>query len=459
MKTRPTILFLFIKPSRLLNTVLTPESPGTIYCRITVRGQRTMISTGIQLTYAEWDASASRAMYWAATEAKLSRTAVKQANEQIVKMLDQLTDIAADLNRQSKPVTARRMHTIYKSGGAVLDVVGLYEAFLAERKALVGIEIAHASYEVAKTRHLILKAFLAAHSLTDLRPEEFTHNIADKMLYWMLGVRGFKRNYANKVLQGMSQSLRWGVRREHLDKNPMGLYQLKAAEVSEIKYLNIGELQQLTAHHFPQPYLDRIRDLFVFQCWTGLAYADLAALDVRRDAEYHNDGHGNLRRVLRVRRAKSTTFKGYECVIPLLPEAERVLAKYADKLPVISNARYNAYLKEIGQVCDFPADKMTTHVGRKTAGVMMLNAGIRMETVSKFLGHSSVKMTEKIYAKILDTTVVDDFSKLFGGGPSIAPPPPTAYEMPAPEPIALRAARRIALPTSGYGTQKGGTAL
>jgi integrase/recombinase XerD len=420
MKTHVSIRFWF-RRKRVMSDISAategglraePTELGNICCRVTVAGREVNFSTHTpDVAYGDWNAKAQRVAG--------RKPAVVTVNAALTKMQDALTDIWADLERQGKSVTSRAIVRTYQRGGSSLDMIALYEAFMTERETLVGIDIALSTSQVAASRLVLLKAFLAAHKISDLRPEEFTHNLADKLLYWMLQERGFARNYANKVVQTMSQVLRWGVRREHIDKNPLDLYQLKAAAAAEIKYLNVGELHLLTAWQPTRVQLERSRDCFVFQCWTGLAYADLLALDMARDAEYHKDKSGNLRRVLRVRRSKSTTFKGYECVIPLLPEAERILAKYNDELPVVSNAGYNMNLKEIGRACNLAPDKMTTHVGRKTAGVMMLNAGIRMETVSKFLGHSSVRMTEKVYAKILDTTVVDDFGALFGGGQNL----------------------------------------
>lgn len=435
MKTKVSILFTFRRSrhTERESTRIPADEEGRLICRITAHGKDVHISTHMSVAYGEWDSAAQRV--------KGKSRAASTINAALTKMLDELTDIWADLERQKRPVTAQAIVRLYKTDGSPLDMLALYGEFLTERERLVDIEISYASYQVAKTRQGILLAFVQAHSLTDMRPEDFTHNMADKMLYWMLKDRGFKRNYANKVLQSMNQCLRWGVRRELLVKNPMELYRFKAAAVSEIKYLTVGELHALSVRALPHPYLERVRDCFVFQCWTGLAYADLAALNLERDAQYHRDSNNILRRVLHVTRAKSTVAKGYECVIPLLPEAERILAKYDDNLPVVSNVRYNAYLKDLGRLCHIGAEKMTTHVGRKTAGVMMLNLGLRMETVSKFLGHSSIKMTEKIYAKILDSTVVDEFSALFGGAPIQREAPTLQLLLPTP-------AELIALPVS-----------
>lgn len=415
MKTRPNILFLFRKPKRFFQQELAADMPGVIVCRIEVRGKRAMLSTGLKTTYGEWDSAAARLAG--------RSTAAKQANEQLVKMRDRLTDYAADLDRQGKQITAQKLSKMYQLNGCTLGLLELFEAFMQERETLIGVEISQTTTISQRSRQNRVAAFLQHIRQTDMRPEDFTPNVADRLTRWLLIEKGFQRASANNVLKTVCQVLRWGVRREHLDKSPMEGYQFKAAASKRIKYLNVGELDNLTAAPLALSSLERVRDCFVFQCWTGLAYADLAALNVAASAEYHRDAQGVMRRVLRVVRQKSTLQQGYECVIPLLPEAERLLSKYGDALPVVSNQRYNAYLKQVGAVAGIAADKMTTHVGRKTAGVMMLNLGIRMETVSKFLGHSSVRMTEKVYAEILDTTVVADFGRVFGGTGALASSP------------------------------------
>lgn len=419
MRTRASILFLFRKPKNAGE--LTPDTSGTIVCRITVRGKHSTISTYIRTPYGKWNAAASRLVG--------PSVAVKQANETIVQMRNELTDLAADLNRQKKPVTAKRLQQLYwkGDGASAFSLVELFAAFIAERKTLVGLELSPANIVQHKTRYNKLAAFLATQQRPDLRPEEFTYNMADRLLHWLLTALHYKRNSANNVLKTVSQVLRWGVRREHLDKNPLELYKLKMAAANEIKYLGVAELAHLSAAPLAVRCLARVRDCFVFQCWTGLAYADLAALNVA-EAEYHKDARGNLLRVLRVRRAKSTMQHGYECVIPLLSEAERVLALYDDKLPVPTNQVYNRYLKQIGELCGIDAAKMTSHVGRKTAGTLLLNLGVPLPVISKVLGHSNTLITQKLYAKLLDTTVVDAFGTAFAGLGNAQPAP---YELSA----------------------------
>lgn len=380
-----------------------------VSCRLTVAGKRAEITTNIKVRPEDWDGVRKRV--------KGSTSAARTANASLVKMQDQITDVWADLERQQRPVTAQSLARVYRANGSTLNLLDLCEAFTAERMGLVGLEIAAATLKCSTSRFNRLREFLKQVSMSELRPEEFTHSVADKFLHWLLTARGFGRSTANKVIQTMFQVLRWGVRREHLEKNPLDLYQYKIPTAKDIIYLEPSEVEMLSDHTFATESLTKVRDCFIFQCWTGLAYADLAALNVARDAETQENG----RRFLRVTRAKSTLFKGFECVIPLLPEAERILAKYGDAIPIFTNQAYNRFLKQVGLIVGLGREKMTTHVGRKTAGTLMLNKGIPIEAVAKFLGHSSTKITQKLYAKLLDTTVLDAFSKAFG-----APVPPSS---------------------------------
>lgn len=98
-------------------------------------------------------------------------------------------------------------------------------------------------------------------------------------------------------------------------------------------------------------------------------------------------------------------------VIPLLPPALAILIKYNWRLPIISNVKYNSYLKVVAQAAGL--DKpLTTHWARHTGATILLNEGVDMRIVAKICGHSSMKITEQVYAKLLDETVVEAIKKL-----------------------------------------------
>lgn len=166
-------------------------------------------------------------------------------------------------------------------------------------------------------------------------------------------------------------------------------------------YLSLEELRQLSDALMPSERLERVRDIFLFQCYTCLAYKDL------KDFKPSNIEDIDGQQVYRGKRGKT----GVEFTIPLLPKALEILEKYDRKLPVISNVKYNKYVKEVAETAELKK-KLTTHWARHTGATMLLNAGVPMQVVSKVCGHSSTKMTERVYAKLLDKTVIEAVTKV-----------------------------------------------
>ena len=146
----------------------------------------------------------------------------------------------------------------------------------------------------------------------------------------------------------------------------------------------------------PTLSLERVRDLFVFQTYTCLSYVDLRDFD----AYYTTEVKGM--KVYTGNRQKTDV----NFTIPILSPAWDILMKYNGKLPIISNVKYNDYLKIVAQAVGI--DKpVSSHWARHTGATLLLNEGIDMKIVSKICGHSSTRITEQIYAKLLDETVVD----------------------------------------------------
>ena len=163
------------------------------------------------------------------------------------------------------------------------------------------------------------------------------------------------------------------------------------------KYLSPLEFAKVRDVALPSECLQRVRDVFVFQTYTCLSYTDLHDFDASKIKEVKG------MKVYVGNRAKTKqTF-----TIPLLSPAMAVLKKYQNKLPVISNVKYNEYLKVIAQAAGI--DKpVSSHWARHTGATLLLNeGGMDLKTVAKICGHSSFKITEQVYANMLDDTVVD----------------------------------------------------
>lgn len=211
--------------------------------------------------------------------------------------------------------------------------------------------------------------------------------------------------------QGMKANSRWHNKHKFLnsfirDAQKAGLIQVNPYDMVLIdkgndcdgiqKHLTPDEFLQLKAAKMPSERLERVQDLFVFQTYTCLAYKDLIQFNTKRIEEI--DGEPTYRG----RRGKTKI----EFVIPMMPPALEVLKKYNGKLPMLSNVKYNAFLKEVAKEVGIKKP-LSTHWARHTGATYYLNkVNLSIEVVSRMLGHATIKETEKTYAYRQPKTVV-----------------------------------------------------
>jgi integrase len=195
-----------------------------------------------------------------------------------------------------------------------------------------------------------------------------------------------------------------------LTKDPFIGYKMGLREVQR-QALSEEEIRRISVKIFPSERLTLVRDIFLFSCYTGLAYIDVQKL---KRSQISNGIDGSKWIFTHRQKTDSPTR------IPILPQATKILELYAshmqcqvkDKaLPIMSNQKMNAYLKEIADCCGI-AQNLTFHIARHTfATTITLSNGVPIETVSKMLGHSNLKTTQH-YAKILDKKVSEDMKVL-----------------------------------------------
>lgn len=221
--------------------------------------------------------------------------------------------------------------------------------------------------------------------------------------------RPLQHNGILKHMERLKKILNLAVKMDLLEKNPFEKYQFKFKRY-ERDFLDGDELKKLEEKEFANQRLDLVRDLFVFSCYTGLAYIDVASLNkdclVKSEGDYW----------LYTERIKTNT----PVKIPVLPKALDLIEKYSDHprasskgllLPVLSNQKLNSYLKEIADVCEIDKN-LSFHVARHTfATTVTLKNGVPMETVSKLLGHNKISTTQ-IYARVVEAKVKEDMGKL-----------------------------------------------
>jgi site-specific recombinase XerD len=205
-----------------------------------------------------------------------------------------------------------------------------------------------------------------------------------------------------------------------IQKNPFINYKSRMVEV-ERAFLSQDEIETMFNKQFATDRLNLVKDIFLFSCFTGLAYADVKKLK-RNNIGLGVDGE----RWIFINRTKTDTRSN----IPLLPISAAIIEKYRNHpqavneervLPILSNQKMNSYLKEIADLCGIHKE-LTFHIARHTfATTVTLTNGVPIESVSKMLGHKNLHTTQH-YAKILDMKVSDDMKVLkekFGNGNQI----------------------------------------
>ncbi len=388
-----TVLFWFRKNTRAL------ERPGTLYCRVTVDKVDYNFATSVRVHKPEWDAQTQKV--------RGRSDAAKVSNQQLQQLADGLREAFNILEREGTYITPERVVACYQKPQArtqsLLTVFGLY---IKQREQLVEVgQLSAASIEADKVRLNLLEKWLAEQGLSEMRPQELRASRVEQFVQWLRAGKR-KKNYALKVAQTFKSVLSWCVRQELLDTNPMEGFQFRFDQPEMPVFLTPLELVRLWFYRFESEGLRKVADLFLFQCFTGLAWADL--YNFRASEHLAPRPDGSIMLVLD--RQKS----GSRAMIPLLRPAREILSTYGgQQLPVPSNQYYNRILKQVAYLVGL--DKhLTTHVGRKTAGMILLQDGVSMTIVSRVLGHRSVTITQKHYAAVLSDTITTEMGRVLG---------------------------------------------
>lgn len=236
-----------------------------------------------------------------------------------------------------------------------------------------------------------LQEYLLTLGKKDIKLREITPLFIENFQNYCL--KTLRTNTTNKELKMLKKILEFSVKERYIDVNPFRI--VLREERLHYDILSREEIDNLFRMRINDKRMSEIRDMFVFQSYTGLAYSDMASLtidDIKDD-------------VIVKSRAKTDV----QFVIPVLPVAKQILERYNYQLPVISNQKYNQWLKLLGELINKPT--LTSHIARHSFATLLLNSGVDMKTISRTLGHSSMKVTEKIYATMNSQTVVSNIRK------------------------------------------------
>jgi site-specific recombinase XerD len=399
MKRATFSILYYIKRQRLLKT---GEAP--IYMRITVNGKSVETSVKRSIRPELWDTTKNKC---------------KGTSEQAKAINDYLDSIRGQLYTHQQTMQER---------GKIIDAKTLTQSFLgvAEKQWQLLELFQNHNYQMEQLLNKdyspnTLQRYLAAfkhlgnfiqvqYNCNDVYLNELDHAFITRFEQYLKTIISCQHNSAMKHVKALKKIVNMALANDYIKKDPFANYTISIKEVKR-DCLTQAELDQIASKEINIERLDVIRDLFLFQCYTGLAFADLAALT----PEHVQIGVDRYKWLF-VERTKTNT----DCRIPLFPITEEIINKYKDHperiiknrlLPVPSNQKMNAYLKELGVICGITKN-IHTHLARHTyATTVTLGNNIPIETVSKLLGHKKIQTTQ-IYAKVLETKVSKDMEGL-----------------------------------------------
>ena len=244
----------------------------------------------------------------------------------------------------------------------------------------------------------------------DIRLSAVSYGYLDGFNTYLQTAHRCHHNGAINILDCLRNFMLYCLRNEWIEKNPFKNYKLKEVAPPPKEHLSKKEIERLMEKPMPNLRLENVRDIFVFCCYTGLAFADVKEL---KREHLTTDEQGNM--WIRKPREKTAVMS----TIPLLKQPKAILQKYAfdlhcmesgKLLPVPSNQKMNAYMFEIATICGLNK-KLTTHCARHTFACLAVEYGMPIDVLAKILGHSNTNMTRH-YAKFSKQLIGREMQKI-----------------------------------------------
>jgi site-specific recombinase XerD len=398
MNTSVSILF-YIKRAKVNNLGVCP-----IYTRVTVNAKRFEFSTNKSINPDKWSSEGSKV--------KGTNEEARTINSHLDYLKNQVLEAEKRLFKKDIKITSENLkNELFGLTETKRMLVPIFQDHNNKIKELVGKEYAPGTLERYTTslKHTI-EFMQWKYNVSDIDITKIDHAFVTDYEFWLRSVRNCANNTAVKYLKNFNKIIKLCLANDWLDKNPFANYKSKVKEVERV-YLTEEEIQSIIEKEFKTERLSLVRDIFLFSCFTGLAYIDVKNL-TKSHISYGIDGE---KWIFTHRQKTESASK-----IPILPVTQMIIDKYEnhpqcnneDKLlPILSNQKMNAYLKEIAGVCKIEKE-LTFHIARHTfATTVTLTNGVPIESVSKMLGHKNLRTTQH-YAKVLDRKVSEDMKLL-----------------------------------------------
>jgi site-specific recombinase XerD len=398
MKTKRAILF-YAKKSKV-----NAKGQCVIYTRITVNGKRMEFSTGRLVNPEKWSSAGGKV--------KGHSNEARSINRHLDILKTKIIDIQMEFIHAKIPITAKLFKSkILGEEAKRRMLIPIFEDHNKRIEELVGKEYAPGTLERYKTSLKHTKEFLEwKFKESDIDILKINHAFITDYEFYLRSVRNCSNNTAVKYIKNFGKIVKICLANNWMDRNPFSNYKSQVRAVERV-YLTEDEIQKLMDKEFATERLSLVADIFLFSCYTGLAY-----IDVKNLTKSHiSIGIDGDKWIFTHRQKTESASK-----IPILPVTQIIIDKYVDHpkciansslLPIFSNQKMNAYLKEIAVVCEINKE-LTFHIARHTfATTVTLSNGVPIESVSKMLGHKNLRTTQH-YAKVLDRKVSHDMNIL-----------------------------------------------
>ncbi len=375
-----------------------------LYLRLTVNGQRSVISLHRKIDPEKWDSRMNKL--------KGKGAEAEELNRFMATVRHRVNKIHHELVEEGEFFTVHDVKDKFLGNDKrVKMLLELFDEHNQQMEKLINVEFALGTYKrYHTTRNHVAEFIKSEFRKSDIPVRDVDLKFIKGFEYFLKVTKKCNHNSALKYINNFKKIIRMAVAHEWITKDPFYNYKVQFKTV-EREFLSKEELQVLVGKEIDGERLDVVRDMFVFCCYTGLSYIDVQKLH-QDNIVKHSDGS----LWIKSKRTKTKSRLG----IPLLPTALGILEKYQDHpkvvcgncvLPVLSNQKSNAYLKEIADLCGIKKN-LTTHLARHTfATTVTLSNGVPIETVGQMLGHKNLRTTQH-YAKIIDRKVSDDMQVL-----------------------------------------------
>lgn len=370
----PTVRFVFDRKHTASKT-----TKGTVQIEILFERKRKWISTGVRLYSDQWN-----------DKAKVKNTVQSvDLNERLDAQMQNINEFINNLIKNKEAFSFDKLEHFLKYSQQKESFIDFIKRRVSERTDLrKGTLNTHASLINSLEEFGRIVYFSDITTANIMYYDDFLHKKYNKQTT----VHG----YHKRLKRYINESIKY----ELIKENPYNKLKFDRGKSEGIKYLTIEQINQIRSLEIASESIDKVRDLFIFQCFTGLSYADLFKFDFSTVIERKNKFF--------IRDVRVKTQEEY--FLMLLKPAMEILRKYDFKLPAISNYQYNLRLKIVQELAKIKLS-LHSHMARHSFAVMALNMGVSIENLAKMMGHTDIKTTQ-IYAKVLNKSVQEEFEKM-----------------------------------------------